>query len=59
MGNTRPSTTSSARMEFRVYGLETISGDVRVDLRRRNVGMSEKLLDNTQVHAPLEKMGRK
>ena len=49
---------SASGMEFRVHGFETISGDMRVDLRRGNVRVAEKLLDHTQVRAALQKVGR-
>jgi len=42
-----------------VDGFEPISGNVRIDLRRGNIRMAEKLLDNAQVRASLQKMGRK
>lgn len=46
-------------MEFCVDGFETIPGDVCVDLRRGNIGVAKKLLDNTQVGPTLKEMRRK
>ena len=46
-------------MELGVNGFEAISGDMRVDLRSRNVGMAKQFLHDTQIGSPFQKMGRK
>lgn len=50
---------SSPRMCPIVYGAEAIDGDVRVDLRGREGSVTEQLLDDSEVGAPFEQMGRR
>ena len=40
-------------------GFETAPGNMRIDLCRGNIGVTEKLLDHSQVRTALQKMGRK
>lgn len=46
----------STRMKFRVNCFEPIGIDVRVNLRRRDVGMAQQFLDNTQIRAAADEV---
>src|SRR5260370_27821985 len=48
---------SGPRMGLMVNRDQPVDGDVRIDLRRRERGMPEDLLDTAQVSAALEEMG--
>jgi len=50
---------SRPRMKFPVDLPQPVAGDVRVNLRRADVGVAEQFLDHAQVRAVLEQMGRK
>jgi hypothetical protein len=39
--------------------LETLAGDVRIDLRRRQVAVTKQHLHDAQVGTVIEQMGRK
>ena len=45
-------------MMLRVQLLQPLAGDVRVDLRRRDVRMAEQQLHHAQVRAVIEQMRR-
>ncbi len=50
---------SRARMKFFVNLAQTVSRDVRVNLRRADVRVAEQFLDHAQIRAVLQKMRRK
>src|ERR1019366_6560204 len=47
---------SAPRVRRAVDALQALLGHVRVDLRRRQAGMAQQLLDDTQVRAALEQV---
>ena len=59
MSGTLPGTAaSSARMVPRVQLLQPLARDVRIDRRRRDVGMPEQELHDAQIRAVIEQVGR-
>ena len=48
----------SAWVKLPVHGFEPLLVHVRVNLRRRNIGVTEHLLDDTQIRTVSEQVGR-
>jgi hypothetical protein len=51
--------TAILAVELRVYPFELAVGDVGIDLRRRNIRMSEEKLHRAQIGAVVEEVGGK
>src|SRR3569833_303054 len=51
--------TSGPRMGLLIHLLEALDAGVRIDLRRRNRGVAEQLLDGAEIGAGVEHVGRK
>src|ERR1043166_9671192 len=52
-----PSSFLRSRMMLCIYILQPVESDVRVDLRGRDVGVSENGLDGAEIGAPLDHVG--
>ena len=60
--NNFPATRSRwlrARMKFPMNFAEPVASDVRVNLRRADIGVTEQFLDHPQICAMLQQMRRK
>ena len=44
-------------MRCLVHGLESVAGEVGVDLGRREIGVTEELLDDSQVGTTFQEVG--
>src|SRR5580704_13070997 len=58
-GGSRDSSPLTARVVLRMQFLQTLAGDVSVDLSRRQVAVPEKHLHHAQIRAVVQQMGRK